>query len=233
MRIFGGALGCATLVFFAVLCTVTGLAVMGAAGLYYLAPAPMRPLLIAWMEGDVPPDSDVPDRIGTYERVPFDGYEGPISFECTPVAPDAPIHYLTDCFGTPRKGGVRHGGMDFGTTWGSTVVTPWGGKVVWAGWNGPYGVLVVVENQGVQVWLAHNERTLVQVGDIVQAGDPVAVSGNTGNSTGPHVHLEIRVKQDDKVWSVDPDAFTFPGGGACIWREIVPIASNAPAHCRP
>ncbi len=232
MRIFGGALGCATLVFFAVLCTVTGLAVMGAAGLYYLAPAPMRPLLIAWMEGNVPPDSDVPDRIGTYERVPFSGYEGSVSFMCDRLTGHR-VFYVTDCFGTLRKGGYRHQGIDYGVPEGACALTPWGGKVVWAGWNGPYGNLVVIENQGVQVWLAHNRDVVVQEGDVVQAGDCVAHVDSTGNSTGHHIHFEVRVTDGERVWAVNPATFAWPGGYTCNFLALAPAAGDAPAHCRP
>ena len=232
MRSMGCALGCASLIALLVLGGVLAMAVVGAAGLYYLLPPVLRAPMIAWIEGDLPPDTDAPARLDTYARIPFDGYDGPMSFVCTPLAPAAEIHYLTDCFGTRRRGGYTHRGLDFGTTSGSTVLTPWGGKVVWAGENGPYGNLVVVENHGVQVWFAHNAAPLVRVGDIVQAGDPVAVSDNTGNSTGPHVHFEIRAREGDSVANYDPARFVWPTGQTCNWMALVPVGRNAPAHCR-
>jgi murein DD-endopeptidase MepM/ murein hydrolase activator NlpD len=68
-----------------------------------------------------------------------------------------------------------------------------GGKVVFAGWSrAGYGNLVVIENDGWQVYLAHNDSFMVDVGEVVRAGDVVALSGSTGNSTGPHVHFETR-----------------------------------------
>ncbi len=230
MRRIGCVLGSATLLAVAVLAGVVGLSVLGAAGLYYLSPAPLRPWLIAWFEGDVPPHSDVPDRLGSYERVPFHGYKGAVSFACVPLSQAST--YVTDCFGTARKGGYIHRGIDFAMPSGSTVITPWGGQVVWAGWNGPYGMLVVVENQGVQVWFAHNDVALVKVGDIVEAGQPVALSDDSGNSTGPHLHFEIRVKEGEQVWNENPAMFHWPTGETCNWLAMVPVSSRAPAHCQ-
>ena len=87
------------------------------------------------------------------------------------------------------------------------------GKVVWAGDNGPWGTLVVVENNGYQAWFAHNESVAVQVGDIVQAGQVIAYSDNTGNSTGPHVHYGIKYFIDESdqtgTW-VNPERFFSP-----------------------
>jgi len=229
LRSVGCALGCAVLLAIGVLLATVFLAASGAAGLYYILPLPLRGPMIAWIEGDVPSGSDVPDRLGAFEQVPFRGYEGPISFACIPVSETH--HFVTDCFGTARRGGYIHRGIDFGIVTGSTIVTPWGGQVVWVGWNGPYGVLVVVENQGVQVWFAHNDAALVQVGDIVEAGQPVALSDDSGNSTGPHLHFEIRVKQGEQVWSENPAVFHWPTGEVCNWLVMVPVSSRAPGHC--
>lgn len=87
---------------------------------------------------------------------------------------------------------VDHVGVDFPVNAGTPVYATMGGKVVWAGDNGDWGGLVVVENGDYQTWFAHNESNSVQVGDLVQAGQVIAASGNTGNSTGPHVHYGIK-----------------------------------------
>ena len=235
MRAFGGVIGCAALAFFAVFCLVTGLAVMGAAGLYDLAPGPLKPLVVAWIHGDVPPgsDPDAPDALGVYNRVPCEGHQVPWSFYCGRLVTDG-VFYVTDCFGTLRKHG-RHAGIDFGAYSGSTVLTPISGRVTYAGWNGPYGLLVVIENQGIQVFLAHNKALLVDVGDQVQAGEAVALSDNTGASTGPHIHLEVRqCGEGDVVTAVDPASFVYPGGETCNWLAVADyVGGEAPPHCHP
>ena len=79
---------------------------------------------------------------------------------------------------------------------------------MWAGSNGPWGNLVVVENNGYQVWLAHLSSVQVVEGQILNYGDVVGLSGNTGNSTGAHLHYGIRQKTGEQsaVW-LNPQNF--------------------------
>jgi murein DD-endopeptidase MepM/ murein hydrolase activator NlpD len=81
---------------------------------------------------------------------------------------------------------------------------------VWAGSNGPWGNLVVVENNGYQVWLAHLSNVQVVEGQILNYGDVVGLSGNTGNSTGAHLHYGIRQKTGEQsaVWLNPQNYFT-------------------------
>jgi murein DD-endopeptidase MepM/ murein hydrolase activator NlpD len=103
-----------------------------------------------------------------------------------------------------------HVGVDLPVNVGTTVYATMAGQVVWAGDNGAWGNLVVVENGDYQIWFAHNESTSVQVGDLVQSGQVIASSGNTGNSTGPHVHYGIKQFQGDDdmtgTW-INPELF--------------------------
>ena len=112
-----------------------------------------------------------------------------------------------------------HTGDDFPVTTSTPVHTTMSGKVVYAGENGPWGNLVVIENNDVQIWLAHNSRLAVSAGDIVSAGDVVSYSGDTGNSSGPHVHYGVKVFSgpDDLygTW-VDPQQF-FSGDDFISW----------------
>jgi murein DD-endopeptidase MepM/ murein hydrolase activator NlpD len=66
------------------------------------------------------------------------------------------------------------------------------GVVTWSGERTGYGNLVEINHgDGYVTRYAHNERTLVRVGETVKRGEPVALMGSTGRSTGPHVHFEV------------------------------------------
>ena len=114
--------------------------------------------------------------------------------------------------GKPVKGGVLtqgshpgHIALDLGVPVGTPVKATMDGKVVYAGWNNEgYGNLVIVENGPYRTYFAHLSDFAVKVGDKVTAGQKVALSGNTGNSTGPHLHYEVR----KKGVQIDPTSFT-------------------------
>ncbi len=86
-----------------------------------------------------------------------------------------------------------HNGLDFGVVVGTPVEATMDGKVISAGWNDQgYGNLVIVENGNYRTYYAHLSSIPVSVGDTVTTGTTIGLSGNTGNSTGPHLHYEIR-----------------------------------------
>ena len=94
----------------------------------------------------------------------------------------------------PRWGRMHHG-IDIAVNTGTEVRAAAAGRVSFAGWNGDYGYLVVINHgDGVETRYAHNSRLLVSAGQYVTRGQVIARSGNTGNSTGPHVHFEIRFR---------------------------------------
>ena len=100
---------------------------------------------------------------------------------------------ISSRFGT--RWGRQHAGIDFSTPVGSNIYASASGTVTFAGWHsGGYGYLVIVSHgNGVQTYYAHNSSLLCSVGQTVSAGEVLAKSGNTGRSTGPHCHFEIRV----------------------------------------
>ena len=81
---------------------------------------------------------------------------------------------------------------------GTPVYAADNGKVIVAGdLDNGYGSYIILDHQnGYKTLYAHNSELLVSVGDIVAQGDQIALSGNTGNSTGPHVHFEIQVNDE-------------------------------------
>ena len=90
---------------------------------------------------------------------------------------------------------LMHTGVDFHARVGTPVATIGDGRVVYAGWQNGYGNVVRVQHPGgfTSVY-AHLSRLEVRTGQWVKAGETVALSGNTGTSTGPHLHFEFHVQ---------------------------------------
>jgi murein DD-endopeptidase MepM/ murein hydrolase activator NlpD len=85
-----------------------------------------------------------------------------------------------------------HKGVDFAGNLGDEVVAVAAGVVTWAGVRTGYGKLVEISHgNGFTTRYAHNSRALVAVGDTVTRGEPIALMGSSGRSTGPHVHFEV------------------------------------------
>ena len=87
-----------------------------------------------------------------------------------------------------------HTGLDIACSIGTPIKVTSGGTVISAQNEGSYGNLVKVSHgNGIETWYAHTSKMYVKAGQQVKAGDVIAAVGSTGNSTGPHLHLEIRV----------------------------------------
>lgn len=96
---------------------------------------------------------------------------------------------------------IYHAGIDIGVDEGVPVHAADGGTVVWSGWMGGYGYAVVIDHgNGLSTLYGHNSELVVSEGEAVGKGQVIAYAGSTGNSTGPHVHFEVRVNGDP----VDP-----------------------------
>ena len=88
----------------------------------------------------------------------------------------------------------NHTGLDIAATTGTPIKVMADGVVTNASYSGSYGNLVKVDHgNGVETWYAHTSKMYVKKGQEVKAGDEIAAVGSTGNSTGPHLHLEIRL----------------------------------------
>jgi len=88
--------------------------------------------------------------------------------------------------------GKMHPAQDFAIPVGTPVKAMSSGVVIFAGWSGGYGNKVEIKYwDGTVSWYAHNSSLKVKVGQTVSPGQVVSLSGNTGHSTGPHLHLEI------------------------------------------
>lgn len=88
----------------------------------------------------------------------------------------------------------NHTGLDIAAPKGTEIKAVAKGTVTFAESSGSYGYLVKIDHgNGVETWYAHTSKMLVTEGQEVKAGDVIALVGSTGNSTGPHLHLEIRI----------------------------------------
>lgn len=106
---------------------------------------------------------------------------------------------LTSGFG-PRWGRL-HAGIDIGAGFGTPIRSVASGTVVYSGWLGGYGNLVVVDHgNGLSTAYAHQQQIYATVGQRVAQGTTLGEVGSTGNSTGPHLHFEVRINGS----AVDP-----------------------------
>ena len=88
-----------------------------------------------------------------------------------------------------------HTGLDIACSTGTSIKAVAKGTVIFAEKNGPYGNLIKIDHgNNVETWYAHCSKIYAKVGDKVKSGDVIAAVGSTGNSTGSHLHLEIRIK---------------------------------------
>lgn len=126
--------------------------------------------------------------------VPFIGADG----FCSPIGANW-RNVVTSEFGNRRDPitGERRGhtGMDLAVPTGTAVRAALPGTVTVSQYNsGGYGYYVMIDHgNGLSTLYGHNSKLLVRVGQTVEAGDMIALSGSTGRSTGPHVHFEVRV----------------------------------------
>lgn len=87
-----------------------------------------------------------------------------------------------------------HTGLDIAATTGTPIKVVADGTITFAAYSGSYGYLVKVDHgNGVETWYGHTSKMLVKEGQAVKAGNIIALVGSTGNSTGPHLHFEVRI----------------------------------------
>jgi len=101
---------------------------------------------------------------------------------------------------TSRYGAVEsirdhtHAGLDIAAPAGTAIKSAAAGTVSYSGWMGGYGYLIIIDHEnGVQTYYGHCSKLYAKEGETVEAGNQIAAVGSTGNSTGNHLHFEIRV----------------------------------------
>ncbi len=99
-----------------------------------------------------------------------------------------------------------HKGIDIAATRGTPIFATASGKITFAGWSSGYGYLVKIDHgNGVETYYGHCSKLYVSAGDTVDAGEKIAAVGSTGNSTGNHLHFEIRLNGKQ----VNPESFVY------------------------
>jgi murein DD-endopeptidase MepM/ murein hydrolase activator NlpD len=135
----------------------------------------------------------------------------PLFIPCTKISQTERSLFLGTGFVNPIKNGKRtsgfgtrkdpfdkqcyqfHQGIDIACPISTEVYAARSGKVIFSGYNGGYGIAVIIEHElGYQSIYGHLSKPLVKVGQTVKAGSKIALSGNTGRTTGPHLHFEVR-----------------------------------------
>lgn len=146
-----------------------------------------------------------------------------------PVKPDTRI---TSQFGGrvhPIAGVQKdHKGIDFGTGMNADIFSTADGIVSFAGQQNGYGNVVIIDHSfGIQSFYAHLDSYSVKTREFVKKGQIVAKSGNTGNSTGPHLHYEIRFygTQLDPMnfikWNEENFEYLFKNEGSIEWESFL------------
>lgn len=112
-----------------------------------------------------------------------------------PSFPQPPF-VMTSGYGPRRSpggiGSTNHRGIDYAAPIGTPIPSQSAGRVSFAGWMGGYGNLVKISSGIYDLLYGHNQKNMVKRGQSVNAGQTIALVGSTGNSTGPHVHFEVR-----------------------------------------
>ena len=131
-------------------------------------------------------------QIGAEIRIPHDGSFGFINPLRIPLVVTSKYGYRPH----PVTGRYQfHKGIDFRAATGTRVYASKGGRVIFAGRKGGYGKIVGIEHEdNFTTWYGHLSRIRVKRGQTVSQGKVIGLSGNTGISTGPHLHFEIRYK---------------------------------------
>lgn len=133
-----------------------------------------------------------------YERITEKLNENSVFYEALPAIIPTTGGYSIEGFGMRvhpiLKVMKMHEGLDILTDVGSPVFAPGNGKVVYVGLRGGYGMTIEIDHGfGYKTLYAHLSRTLVKEGQTVKRGEKIALTGNSGLSTGPHLHYEVHL----------------------------------------
>ncbi len=203
----------------------------------FVLPTPGAEPVSGWR----PPLYDIPWAIGPYDHFYF----------ARPIPANEVNWPLADYrYGGIFFGNTVHTGVDIDATEGAPVLAAGNGTVVWAGWglftesptnkNDPYGQAVAIEHdfgyrdQKLYTIYAHMQRVDVVVGQYVNTGEPLGLVGNTGHTTGPHLHFEVRLGDNSFFQTLNPELWMVPpqGWGVLVGR-LTDTKGENPLHYYP
>ena len=128
--------------------------------------------------------------IPAIDTIVYHGVKNPIA-DGVPFLQRPSRGIITSNYG--RRYGATHHGIDIAACYGSNIGAALDGVVNETGYNSVYGYYVKVNHGGgIETLYGHSSKILVQKGDVIKKGDTIALVGSTGNSTGPHIHFELR-----------------------------------------
>ena len=136
------------------------------------------------------PDGEGTIKVSGTAKTTVDPYRGG-------SGPEYPGYYIRPIIGGVKTQGLHgYNAIDIGTSVGTTLYAVAAGQVIIAktfGWNGGYGKYIVISHyNGTQTVYGHLSQLFINEGDVVYQGQVIGLTGNTGNSTGPHLHFEVR-----------------------------------------
>lgn len=136
-------------------------------------------------------ETEIANIVKEQEKIKSATFEG-VYFAVKPVTGT-----ITSRFGANES--IRdhtHMGMDIAAPNGTSIKAAADGTITYSGWMGGYGNLIIISHgNGIETYYGHCSKLYVSVGKEVKAGDVIAAVGSTGNSTGNHLHFEIRKKR--------------------------------------
>ena len=187
---------------------------------------PLIPVNVSSFDARVEELDDALDHLDAMKKI---AVQVPIANPGAGYAVTSPFGIRRDPFlGTP----ALHPGIDFGMPYGTAIHPTGTGIVTKAGWHGGYGRMVEIDHgNGVITRYGHMSKILVKVGDHVDRGSEIGLSGNSGRSTGPHLHYEVR--QDGRP--VNPEPFIEAGRTVArlLAADTSTLAANHPGSNGP
>ena len=218
-------------------CVYSNLALTQSTPIRLMIPTPGNEPVSAWR----PPQYPVPLALGEFDHFYF----------ARPIAADV-VNWPIASYrygGTDLSPGITHTGVDIPALAGTPVLASGPGIVTWAGWGlfssspdnirDPYGIAVAIRHdfgyQGKSLYTiyAHLQDVDVSLGQWVNTGERIGLVGETGYTTGPHLHFELRIGKDSYYNTFNPELWIAPAQGWGVMAGKILGSNREPIHSQP